>query len=169
MKKILLIVLIVFLFSKNSYSANSIGISSDIVFFPISKNESITFFYGVKGFSDIYQSIRIDYSLYFNNSSGLIFSTPITISYILDGNYKFNIRPQLFAGINPFFSNMENFSGIKFYTIIGFGLDYVFENNHVFNISSKLYINDSFFKQKIDNYAFNTGIAGLNLTYSIQY
>lgn len=169
MKKIVLSLLIIFLSCRNSYSANSIGISSDIIFFPVSKNNNITFLYGIKGSSDIHQNIRIDYSLYFNNLNGFISSMPITISYIPDGNYKFNIRPQIFAGINPFFSNIQDFEGLRFYGILGFGLDYVFENNHIFNISTKLYINDSFLKSEVNNYAFNTGVAALNLSYSIKY
>jgi len=169
MKKIILIFLILFVFCKKSYSSNLIGLGSDIVFFPVSKNTNITFLYGIKGFSEIHQNIRIDYSLYFNIINGFISSMPITISYIPDGNYKFNIRPQIFVGINPFFSNIQDFSGFRFYGIIGFGIDYVFENNNVFNISTKMYINDSFIKQEVNNYAFNTGIAGLNLSYGIKY
>ncbi|GIW21867.1 MAG: hypothetical protein KatS3mg068_0874 [Candidatus Sericytochromatia bacterium] len=169
MKKIILSLLIVFIFCSKTYSSNLIAVSSELMLFPLLKNSNVTFLYGVKGFSEINQNIRLDYSFYFNILNDLILSVPITLSYIPDGNYKFNIRPQMFIGINPFFSNIQDFSGIKFYGILGFGIDYIFENKHVINFSTKVYINDSFIKSEVNNYAFNTGVIGLNLSYGMKY
>lgn len=150
-----------------AYSANGVIVSVESLFIPLGKTDlndprSLTLMFGVRGFSELHENIRLNYGVSVSNYNGYILSLPISIAYVPTADYKFNLRPQIFAGIEPFYSNIQNFSGLKWYGNVGLALDYNFSNNLIFNVTAKTYINESFFQSKPVVEAFNTGVVSLS-------
>lgn len=151
----------------NAYSANGVIGSVETLFIPLGKADnndprSLTVMYGVRGFSELHENIRLSYGVSGSYYNGFIFSFPVSVAFVPTADYKFNLRPQIFAGVEPFYSNLSNFNGLKWYGHFGLGLDYNFENNLIVNITAKTYINESFFQAQPVLNAFNTGVVSLS-------
>ena len=168
MVKKIIFVLLFIIFSHNSaYCANGVSVSVDTIFVPLGKKENndnrqITIIYGVRGFSELHENWRISYGFSGTVLNGFLVSIPVSVAYVpAITNYKVNLRPQVFAGVEPFYSNFPDFNGLKWYGHIGLGLDYIFDNKWFINVGSKFYINESFFQKDVINKAFNTGVVEL--------
>jgi len=173
MNKLLTTLVILFSFCHQVSAANGVGLKTENIFVGIGKkdgeNRSTTLLYGISGFSELTTEWRINYGISGNIVNGFIFSAPISLAYVPLAEYKFHLRPQIFAGIEPFYANLSDFQGIKLYGQLGIAIDYVFDNNWYITAGSKIYINDSFFKEKIDNDSFNTGVASIFVSSGIKY
>lgn len=164
---ILSFVFIFNVFIDRSYSANGVIASVDTLFYPLGKTDnndprSISFLYGVSGFSEVHENIRISYGVRTSYYNGNIFTFPVSVAYVPTSDYKFNLRPQIFAGIEPIYSNIPNFTGLKFYGHAGLALDYIFNTNWIINVTAKTYLNESFFQEKPIANAFNSGIVSVS-------
>ncbi|MBC7476225.1 MAG: hypothetical protein H7263_18220 [Candidatus Sericytochromatia bacterium] len=167
-KKIPLLILLTLLvsYTKSAESANGINLSIESLSVPLGKNTTndnrqFTFLYGINGYSEISENWRLSYGISGNILNGFIAGFPISIAYVPTGDYKLNLRPQIFAGIEPFYSNLTDFQGFKLYGYAGIGLDYIINDRWVINAGTKVFINDSFFKTTIDKYGFNSGVVSL--------
>ncbi|MBC7473607.1 MAG: hypothetical protein H7263_04900 [Candidatus Sericytochromatia bacterium] len=167
-KKLLLLILPTLLvsYAKSVESANGVNLSVESLSVPLGKNTTnddrqFTFLYGINGYSEISENWRLSYGISGNILNGFIAGFPISIAYVPTGDYKLNLRPQIFAGIEPFYSNFNDFQGFKLYGYAGIGLDYIINDRWVINAGTKVFINDSFFKTTIDKYGFNSGVVSL--------
>lgn len=156
-----------FFIPDKAYAANGVTGSVESIFFPIGKTDNndtrgITLMYGIKGFSELHENIRILYGVSGSYYNGFIFSVPVSIAYVPTADYKFNLRPQIFVGVEPFYSNISSFNGLRWFGHVGLGLDYTFENNWLINVTAKTYINNSFFEEKPVLNAFNTGVISIS-------
>ncbi|MFN4150722.1 MAG: hypothetical protein ACK4IX_07240 [Candidatus Sericytochromatia bacterium] len=160
MKKIYLITFISSLIlTTSTYASNGVLTNVEPIFTPLPDNGSQpSFFYGLKGYSELHEYFRINYGINTLFSSGYIVNVPLSISFVPSGSYKFNLRPQVFLGGDLFYStlNSGNFKGLKFYGHAGLGLDYIFDNSLIVNVGTKIYFNDSFLQTTI-NKGFNSG------------
>lgn len=164
---LLSILLLSGIFIDKAYSANGVIASVDTLFLPLGKTDNndsrtVSFLYGVRGFSEIHENIRLSYGVSGSYYNGAIFTFPVSVAYVPTADYKFNLRPQIFVGIEPIYSNIPNFTGFKFYAHAGLGLDYIIANNWILNVTAKTYINESFFQQTISSNAFNTGVVSVS-------
>lgn len=160
-------ILIFNLFIGPSFSASGVIASVDSLFYPLGKTDNndprnVSFLYGVSGFTEIHENIRLSYGVRTSYYNGNIFTFPVSVAYVPTADYKFNLRPQIFAGIEPIYSNIPNFTGLKFYGHAGLALDYIFNNNWIINVSAKTYINESFFQTTPTANAFNSGIVSVS-------
>lgn len=151
--------------TKPVIAANGITTSVESVFVPLGRNgtndtRSITLLYGIKGFSEFGENWRLSYGVSGTVLNGFLASFPVSVAFVPTGDYKTNLRPQIFAGIEPFYSNFPDFSGFKIYGHVGLGLDYMVNDNFFINVGAKAFINDSFFKdtKNIKTTDFNTGV-----------
>jgi hypothetical protein len=171
LKKLQLIILTSFCISNilidNSYSANGVISSVDTLFFPLGKTDnndsrSTSLLFGLSGFSELHENIRLSYGFRTSYYNGNIFAFPISLAYVPTADYKFNLRPQIFLGIEPIYSTIPNFTGLKWYGHAGLALDYVFKDNWIINVSAKTYLNESFFKSEPKVNEFNSGVVSVS-------
>jgi len=162
------ITLLIFLINIPAFSSSGLGIYSDMLFVPIGKKDTndtrqFTFFYGINGFTELHENWRINYGISTSLLNGKYFLVPLSIAFTPIDDYKFHLRPQIFAGIEPLITFAEK-NEFKINAHVGIGLDYIFDNTWYINFASKVYINDSFFKKepKAGFYEFNTGVLALS-------
>lgn len=167
-KKLPLLSGLISLLTLPAYSANGLIATTESIFITLgdstqTNRSPFTFVYAIKGFSELHENWRISYGISGNYLNGVLLSLPISLAYVPTSDYKENLRPQIFAGIEPFYSTIsdKNFTGFKFYGNVGVSLDYIFDNKWIINAGTKFYINDSFFRQDSKEEQFNTGVLSL--------
>lgn len=172
MKKFLILVLTSLLYlNPSSQAGNGVLLNVEPIFTSIPDTASQpTFFYGLKGFTELHELFRVTYGVNTSISNGYIVNVPLSLSFVPSGDYKFNIRPQVFVGGDLFYSSLTtgSFTGLKFYGHAGLGLDYIFSNNLIINAGTKIYFNESFLQSTITK-GFNSGtisfFGGLGIKY----
>jgi len=164
--------LLIFSINIPVFASSGIGLSSDLIFVPVGKTDTnstrqTTFFYGVKAFTELHENWRINYGV--STYLGKYLLVPISIAFVPTDDYKFNLRPQIFVGVEPLITLASN--QVKMNAHVGLGLDYVFNNTWYINFSSKVYINDSYFKKNpiAGFYDFNTGVLALSAGFGYKF
>ncbi len=148
-KSLILLILLISISSKIALAKSSISTTVGSIFVGLGKtdvNEKRYFtpIYGINAFTEIHENFRINYGVLGSYWNGYLFSLPLSISFLPSGNYGADIRPQFYVGFEPFYSNMKELNGLKFYGFAGFGVDYNIGNNYYINPSFKIYLNNSF-------------------------
>ncbi|MFN8577428.1 MAG: hypothetical protein U0354_11265 [Candidatus Sericytochromatia bacterium] len=161
-------------FINNAYPANGVIASIDTLFLPLGKTDkndsrTVSLLYGISGFSELHENIRLTYGFRTSYYNGSIFTFPISLAYVPTSDYKFNLRPQLFIGVEPIYSTIPDFTGFKWYAHAGLALDYIFNDNWILNAGVKTYINESFFQAQPKVNALNTGVVSVNLGFGYKF
>jgi hypothetical protein len=165
-KKLISGLFLLVLFNNPAQAATGAGVSVESLFIPLGRSgtadlRSITLLYGLQGFTELHENWRISYGISGTFLNGYLYHIPVSVAFVPTADYKINLRPQIFAGVDAFYSNFPDFKGLKFYGHVGLALDYIFENRWFINIGTKLYINDSFFQKEPGLYGFNTGVVSI--------
>jgi hypothetical protein len=168
LKRLALSLFLLTLFNSSAYAASGAGITAESIFVPLGKSgnndyRSITILYGLQGFTELHENWRISYGVSGTFLNGYVYHVPLSVAFVPTADYKINLRPQIFAGVDAFYSNFNDFKGLRIFGHVGLALDYIFENHWFVNVGTKVYINDSFFKSvnEISLNGFNTGVVSV--------
>ena len=133
--------------------------------------KATTEFYGVGGEFEINENWQINSEFYTTYVQGSLSRLSLSLCYKINDDYLTHIEPYLFAGIDPFFSQVKGLGDFGLGYHVGLGVAYVYDNTFVTEFATKLYLNNPFSEQiaTANNFEHNFNIGTLGLNLSIGY
>lgn len=162
------IIVLLQLFTYPVYGATTIKAGIESVTASFIPAKPTTEFYGFGAEFEITENWQINGDFYMTSIEGLLSHLSLSLGYKINADYPFDIAPYIFAGIDPFFSQIKDLGEIGFTYHVGLGINYVFENTFCTSFITKLYLTSPFPNEKFEH-NFNMGTIGLNLNIGYKF